>query len=219
LMIFERRLVGMERKLDYTFRGFEASSRMMDGLPSDGSFKRDSFLGLGLGLVLFSVASSLFLTPLPIFFSEPPLALPTSLIFVVYMLSSFGAIMGYFIIGRRAAYIDAKKQMRRVVLMRSLLVFMLVAVVQFAFFPTVVAGAILVFLGFAYALYYILMISLSMELIPAGRTGLFDVLVGLGAATGSFLGPFLATLLGFLPLFAIAGAIFLFAFVVLKILT
>jgi MFS family permease len=219
LMIFERRLVGMERKLDYTFRGFEASSRMMDGLPTDGSFKKDSFLGFGLGLVLFSVASSLFFTPLPIFFSEPPLALPTSLIFVVYMLSSFGAITGYFIIGRRAAYIDAKKQMRRVVLMRSLLVFLLVAVVQFAFSPTVVAGAILVFLGFAYALYYILMISLSMELIPAGRTGLFDVLVGLGAATGSFLGPFLATLLGFLPLFAIAGAIFLFAFVVLKILT
>jgi MFS family permease len=219
LMIFERRLVGMERKLDYTFRGFEASSRMMDGLPSDGSFKKDSFLGLGLGLVLFSVASSLFLTPLPIFFSEPPLALPTSLIFVVYMLSSFGAIMGYFIIGRRAAYIDAKKQMRRVVLLRSLLIFLLVAVVQFAFSPTIVAGAILVFLGFAYALYYILMISLSMELIPAGRTGLFDVLVGLGAATGSFLGPFFATVLGFLPLFAIAGAIFLFAFVVLKILT
>jgi MFS family permease len=219
LMIFERRLVGMERKLDYTFRGFEASSRMMDGLPSDGSFKKDSFLGLGLGLVLFSVASSLFLTPLPIFFSEPPLGLPTSLIFVVYMLSSFGAIMGYFIIGRRAAYIDAKKQMRRVVLLRSLLIFLLVAVVQFAFSPTIVAGAILVFLGFAYALYYILMISLSMELIPAGRTGLFDVLVGLGAATGSFLGPFFATVLGFLPLFAIAGAIFLFAFVVLKILT
>jgi hypothetical protein len=48
---------------------------------------------------------------------------------------------------------------------------------------------------------------------------LFDVLVGLGAATGSFLGPFFATVLGFLPLFAIAGAIFLFAFVVLKKLT
>jgi hypothetical protein len=63
------------------------------------------------------------------------------------------------------------------------------------------------------------MISLSMELIPAGRTGLFDVLVGLGAATGSFLGPFFATVLGFLPLFAIAGAIFLFAFLVLKIIT
>ena len=219
LMIFERRLVGMERKLDYTFRGLEASSRMMDGLPSDRKFKKESFLSFGLGLVLFSLASSLFYTPLPIFFSEPPLALPTSMIFVVYMLSSFGSIAGYFIIGRRAAFIDSKKQMRRVVLMRSLFVFLLIAVVQFAFFPTILAGAILVFLGFAYALYYILMLSLSMELIPAGRSGLFDVLVGLGGATGSFLGPFLAQMLGYLPLFAIAGAIFLVAFVVLKILS
>ena len=219
LMIFERRLVGMERKLDYTFRGLEASSRMMDGLPSDGKFKKESFLSFGLGLVLFSLASSLFYTPLPIFFSEPPLALPTSMIFVVYMLSSFGSIAGYFMVGRKAAFIDAKKQMRRVVLMRSLFVFLLVAVVQFTFFPTILAGAILVFLGFAYALYYILMLSLSMELIPAGRSGLFDVLVGLGGATGSFLGPFLAQVLGYLPLFAIAGAIFLVAYVVLKILS
>ena len=103
--------------------------------------------------------------------------------------------------------------------MRSLLVFLLVAVVQFAFSPTIVAGVILVFLGFAYALYYILMLSLSMELIPAGKTGLFDVLVGLGGATGSFLGPFLATMLGYLTLFLIVGAIFLVAFVVLKILS
>ena len=219
LLIFERRLVGMERKLDYAFRGFEASSRMMDGLPSDGTFRKESFFAFGLGLVLFSLASSLFFTPLPIFFSESPLSLPTSMIFVVYMLSSVGAVAGYFIVGRRAAYIDSKKQMRRVVLMRSLLVFLLVAVVQFAFSPTIVAGVILVFLGFAYALYYILMLSLSMELIPAGKTGLFDVLVGLGGATGSFLGPFLATMLGYLTLFLIVGAIFLVAFVVLKILS
>src|SRR3989304_898260 len=63
LLIFERRLVGMERKLDYTFRGFEASSRMKDGLPSDGTFKKESFFAFGLGLVLFSLASSLFFTP------------------------------------------------------------------------------------------------------------------------------------------------------------
>jgi MFS family permease len=217
LMIFERRLVGMERKLDYTFRGFEASSKMMDGLPFDGKFKEESFLAFGLGLVFFSLASSLFFTPLPIFFSQPPLSLPASMIFVVYMLSSSGAIAGYFVIGRRAAYVDAKKQMRRVVLLRSLLVFLLVAVVQFAFSPTVLAGVILVLMGFAYALYYILMISLSMELIPAGRTGLFDVLVGLGGATGSFFGPFLAHMLGYLPLFLIAGAIFFIAYIVLKI--
>ncbi|HLC00266.1 MAG TPA: MFS transporter [Candidatus Bathyarchaeia archaeon] len=217
LMIFERRLVGIERKLDYTFRGVENSTRLLDGLPVREKFRAESFFGFGLGLALFSLASSLFFTPLPIFFLQPPLSLPVSLIFVVYMLNSGGAMAGYFFIGRRATSIDAKKQMRRVVLLRSFLVFLLVGVVQFAFSPTLLAGAILVLLGFAYAVYYILMISLSMELIPAGRAGLFDVLVGIGGATGSFFGPFLAQMLGYLPQFLVAGALFFAAFVVLKI--
>ena len=217
LMIFERRLVGIEKKLDYTFRGVETSSRLLDGLPINGRLRQESFFAFGLGLVLFSLASSLFFTPLPIFFSEPPLSLPTSLIFVVYMLNSGGAVIGYFIAGRSAASMDAKKQMRRMMLLRAFLVFLLVGVVQFAFSPTLLAGLILVMLGFAYALYYILMISLSMELIPQGRTGLFDVLVGLGGATGSFLGPYLAHLFGYLPQFLIAGSVFFVAFIVLKI--
>jgi MFS family permease len=84
---------------------------------------------------------------------------------------------------------------------------------------TLLASVILVFLGFAYAFYYILTLSLSMELIPAGRSGLFDGLVGLGAASGSFLGPFLAEMLGFLPQFLIASFVFFLAFLVLKIFT
>jgi hypothetical protein len=216
LMIFERRLVGMERKLDYTFRGVEASSKMMDGIPLNGRLKQESFVAFGLGLILFSLASSLFFTPLPIFFSTA-LSLSESQIFIIYMSSSGGAIVGYFLIGRQAAYVNERKQMRRIVLLRSLLVFLLVGVVQFAISPSVFAGVILVLMGFAYASYYILMISLSMELIPAGRSGLFDVLVGLGGATGSFFGPYLASVLGYLTLFLVAGTVFLIAYLVLKI--
>jgi hypothetical protein len=116
--------------------------------------------------------------------------------------------------------------MRRIVLFRSALVFLLVVVFQIAVSTTLLAGLILVSLGFSYAVYYNLTLSLSMELIPAGRTGVFDVLVGLGAASGSFLGPFLAQtflaqnpLLGYLPLFLIAGAIFFLAFAILRIFT
>jgi len=217
LMIFERRLAGMERKLDFTFRGLETASRMLDGLPVEGRFRKDSFFSFGIGLVLFSLASSLFFTPLPVFFSMPPLSLPTSMIFLVYMLNSGGALFGYFFIGRRARTVDATKQMQRIVLLRGILVFLLVGVVQLLFFPTVMAGLILCLMGFAYAVYYILMISLSMELIPAGKTGLFDVLVGIGGATGSFLGPYLAQMLGYLPQFLIAGVVFLAAFVILKL--
>lgn len=126
-------------------------------------------------------------------------------------------MFGYFIIGRRAGSMDAKKQMQRIVLLRSILVILLVCLVNFVFYPAASAGLVLVLLGFAYAVYYILMISLSMELIPAGKTGLFDVLVGIGGATGSFLGPYLAQVLGYLPQFLIAGFVFLIAFLVLRI--
>jgi len=216
LMIFERRLAGIERKLDFTFRGVETASRMLDGLPVEGRFRKDSFFSFGIGLVLFSLASSLFFTPLPVFFSTT-LSLPTSMIFLVYMLNSGGALFGYFFIGGRARTIDATKQMQRLVLIRGILVFLLIGVVQLVFYPTAMAGLILCLMGFAYAVYYILMISLSMELIPAGKTGLFDVLIGIGAATGSFLGPYLAQMLGYLPQFIIAGVGFLASFVILKL--
>jgi predicted MFS family arabinose efflux permease len=92
-----------------------------------------------------------------------------------------------------------------------------VGVIEFAFSPTILTGILLIFIGFAYAMYYIMMLSLSMELIPEGKTGFFDGLVGLGAAVGSFLGPFLATHLNYLPTFLVAAVVFLIAFITLKL--
>jgi MFS family permease len=217
MLIFERRLVSIEKKIDYTSRGVWTASKVLDGTPLREKFRGESFLAFAVGLVLFSLASSIFFTPLPIFFSKQ-LALPTSMIFVVYMLNSGGAVAGYFFARNRGASAEEKVQMRRTVLFRSVLVLLLVAFIQVAVYRTLFAGAILVLMGFAYALYYVFMISLSMELIPAGRTGIFDVLVSLGATFGSFLGPLLAETLGFLPQFLIASAIFFLAYVALRIL-
>jgi MFS family permease len=218
LMIFERRLVGIEKKLDFTFRGIESSSKLMDGLRWNGRLKQDSFKGFAIAIVIFSLASSIFFTPLPIFLKQS-LQLPTSLVFVAYFLNSTGVMIGYFLIGTRAKTMNVRKQMPRFLLLRGLLIFLLVAVVQLAFSTTLLTWIILAFIGFAYALYHILMLSLSMELIPSGKSGVFDGLVGLGAAFGSFLGPFLAENLNYLPAFLIAGVLFLAAFVVLKILS
>ena len=80
LMIFERRLVSIEKKLEYTHRGIEASSRLMDGLPWKGRLKQDSFAGFALAIVLFALATSLFFTPLPIFLNEG-LHLPMSIVY------------------------------------------------------------------------------------------------------------------------------------------
>lgn len=216
LIIFERRLVSIEKKIDYTYRGIESSTRLMDGLPLNGSLKKDSFLGFALGIVMFSLATSLFFTPLPIFLKHS-LGFPTSMVYVFYILTSVGATAGYFLMSRRARSINIKKQMPRFVLIRSLLIFMLIGAIQFAFSPTLVTGIILVFIGFAYAMYYIMMLSLSMEVIPQGKSGFFDGLVGLGAGVGSFFGPFLAEHLTYLPTFLIAAVVFLVAYITLKL--
>jgi len=216
LMVFERRLVGIERKLDYTCRGIEGSSRLMDGLRWDGSVKQDSFFGFAIAIILFSLATSLFFTPLPIYLKELFNG-QDQFIYMAYILNSIGATIGYFLIRRSARSMDTKKQMPRFILLRSLLVFVLVAVISFAIFPTVITSILLLCLGFAYAMYYILMISLSMELIPEGKSGLFDGMVSLGAAIGAFLGPFLAHYLHYLPTFIITAVIFLLAYLSLKV--
>jgi MFS family permease len=218
LLIFERRLVSIEKKLDYTYRGVNVASQILDGYSPTDKLKKESFLAFGLAIVLFSLASNVFFTPLPIFFAQK-LALPTNMIFIIYMLNSVGAIVGYSLIKRRSTFTDSKTQIRRVVLLRSALIFLLVVVTQIAFATTFFAALVMVLLNLAYAVYYILMISLSMELIPEGKAGIFDVLTGLGAASGSFIGPFLAQTIGFLPQFLVASAIFLLAYSILKIFT
>jgi MFS family permease len=216
MMIFERRLVHIERKLDYTNRGLEASARLMDGLPLRGSLKKDSFLGFALAIVLFSLATSIFFTPLPIYLRQI-FDGQQQYVYLAYILNSVGATAGYFLIRQRAESINIKKQMPRFILLRSLLVFALVAFISLAFAPTFITCLFLVCLGFAYAMYYIMMLSLSMELIPEGKAGLFDGMVGLGAGIGAFLGPFLATNLNYLPTFVITAVLFLAAFIFLKI--
>jgi len=223
LMVFERRLVSIERKLDFTNRGFEGSHRLMDGLRWDGSLKEDSFMGFALAIVLFSLATSIFFTPLPIYLKEL-FGGQQQYVYLAYILNSVGATVGYFLMRGRARSMNIKKQMPRFVLLRSLLIFALAGVVSFAFAPTVLTCFLLVCIGFAYAMYYIMMLSLSMEVIPEGKAGFFDGMVGLGAAIGAFLGPFLAHSFNYLPngfnyvpIFVITAVIFLVTFVTLKI--
>ena len=216
LVVFERKLVGIERKLDFTYRGIEGSSKLMDGLRWNGSIKQDSFLGFAIAIVLFSLATSLFFTPLPLYLKELFNG-QDQFVYMAYMLNSIGAIFGYFLIRRSARSMDTRKQMPRFILLRSLLVFILVAVITFTIFPTVLTGVLLLCLGFVYAMYFILMISLSMELIPEGKSGLFDGMISLGAAIGAFLGPFLAHYLHYLPTFVITAIIFLIAYLTLKV--
>lgn len=219
IMIFERRLVGIERRVDFTSRGVENASQWIDGT-ADSVIKQESFRTFGIALLCFMLATSIFFTPLPIFFErQPQLHFSTTMVFLVYMLNSAGSMVGYFVASRRAVFSNAKKNMRRIVFLRGSLIFLLVAVVELAIAPSYFAGIILVFLGFAYAVYYILTLALSMELLPPGHNAIFDVLVGIGAASGSFLGPYLSQTIGFVTTFLLAGLIYLVALVFILIST
>ena len=214
LMIFERRLVSIERKLDFSYRGFEGSAKLMDGLRWNGSLKRDSFLGFALAIVLFSLASSILFTPLPLYLKYL-FGGQQQFVYLAFILNSLGATVGYFLIRHKARSIDIRKQMPRFILLRSLFVFALCGVVMFMFFPTVLTCVLLVCIGFAFAMFYIMMLALSMEIIPQGKSGLFDGMVGLGTGTGAFLGPFFASMSYHLTFF-IAAVIFFSAFLVIK---
>jgi hypothetical protein len=72
-------------------------------------------------------------------------------------------------------------------------------------------------MSFAYAMFLIYTLSLSMELIPAGKAGLFNVLISIGGACGSFIGPFIAQTFGFFYVFILAGVVFSSAYIAFKI--
>jgi MFS family permease len=215
IMIFERRLVGIERTLDFSHRGFEGSSRLMDGLRWDGSLRQDNFGIFACAIVLFALATSIFFTPLPLYLKQVFNG-QSQFVYLAYILNSVGATIGYFLIRSKARSMDIRKQMPRFILTRSLLVFALTAVVMYMIMPTVLTCVILVCLGFAYAMYYIMMISLSMEIIPEGKAGLFDGMVNLGAAIGALAGPLIAEYLSYDLVFFITAVLFLVAFFIIK---
>ncbi|MEM2915541.1 MAG: hypothetical protein QXH91_09125, partial [Candidatus Bathyarchaeia archaeon] len=155
-------------------------------------------------------------TPLPIFFSKE-LELSEDFVFAVFLLNSGGEALGYFLIRRETLRGRRKSRLCKVVMFRSILVFLLILIVLKAAYTSLMSMVILALMGFAYALFIIYTLLLSMELIPEGKSGLFNVMAGIGAACGAFIGPFLAEKAGFISVFLITGVIFLLSYVAFKI--
>ena len=216
LLIFERSLVTIERTLDFAHKGVFVASKMLDGLALDEKLRKENLTAFCGGLVLFSLATSILFTPLPLFFSQN-LALPTSVVFAIYVLNSGGGVVSYLLASGRYQRHEAYPPIGKIVILRSLLSFLLIATMEVREFGVLLPVAILILMGSANALFVIFTLTLSMELVPAGKAGLFNVLIGVGAAFGSFAGPSIAQIIGFTSVFAVAGAIFLAAFVSFKL--
>jgi MFS family permease len=216
LLIFERSLVNIEKAVGFTHKGMIVATKILDGLPLDVKLKKENHYAFFAGLVLFSLATSMLFTPLPVFFSHF-LAFSTSVVFVIYALNSAAGVVGYFLAGSKSNISAEKSAVSKIVIFRSMLALSLISLAWMPAYTLTLSTLILVLMGFAYALFLVFTLSLSMELMPQGKTGLFNVLVGLGGAGGSFVGPFLAETCGFTLVFVVSSLIFLLASVAFKI--
>lgn len=214
-LIFERGLVRIERITSFAFRGLTIASKFLSGLPVNENLAKENLRFFCGGLILFAFATSTLFTPLPIFLSQK-LQLTTSLVYLIYVLNSGSAAFGYYLAGKRAKAYEEEICLQKVVLFRSILVFLLLIVTVIGLQTVLLIALILALMGLAYALYHIYALSMSMELIPAGKAGLFDSLVGLGSALGAYLGPLTAQIFGFTFTFALSGIFFFSAYASFK---
>jgi sugar phosphate permease len=141
---------------------------------------------------------------------------PQAVVFAIFVVNSGGAVLGYALAGRASGESTGKSRMVLAVLARSLLAFILLGALRLSSFDVALTTVVLTFMGFLFAVIMVRILSLSMELIPAGKAGLINVLIGLGGAVGSLVGPLMATV-GFFDVFVGAGAIFFAAFVFFNI--
>jgi len=220
LLIFERGLVSIEKSVDFASKGVFLASKIWGGTSLERRLKRENVSAFCSGLILFSLATSIMFTPMPIFINSiaEASALPSSIVFAIFVLNSGGGVAGYFIAGRRSRPEAGKANIGKVVIFRCLLAFLLIWATMTAY-NVVFATTILILMGFAYAVFLVYTLSLSMEIIPAGKTGMFNVLVGIGGACGSFIGPFLAQTFGFQYVFLTSGLIFFLTYISFKIFT
>ncbi|MEM3668706.1 MAG: MFS transporter, partial [Candidatus Bathyarchaeia archaeon] len=100
LLIFERSLVNIEKAVGFAHKGVMVATKILDGLPLNGRLKRENQYAFFAGLVLFSLATSMLFTPLPVFFSRD-LAFSAGVVFVIYALNSAASVTGYFLAGSR----------------------------------------------------------------------------------------------------------------------
>jgi len=217
LFIFERGLASIERTLNFAQRGITLALGTSEGLIVEDELKSESLSSFCAGLVLFSLATSMLFTPLPIFFSKD-LALAPSFVFAIFVMNSCGGCVGYFFTRNKTQLNGRRGTVKVIALVRGLMALFLTTAILYASVSTMLAAvAILIFMGFAYALFLVFTLSISMELLPQGKAGLFNVLVGIGGATGCFIGPLIASSFSFLHVFLVSSIIFFLSYLAFKI--
>jgi len=216
VLSFERSMVTLERSFSLVERGLGLLVRLNHNRFDSGELERENLYALCFGLMFFSLATSMFFTPLPIFFAQS-LAFPSSTVFALFLINSLGCLIGYVLTQRNHTSIK-EASITRVPLLRGVLVLSLLFLGFFSLTEAMVLSVIvLAFSGFVYSFYSVSVLSLSMEVIPRGKTGLFTGLLGAGTGVGCYFGPIIAENFGFSYMFIVSAVCFLLSFVVFKI--
>jgi len=215
-LIFERGLVSIEKSISLLQRGATLLSKDDVNQHDLEKFKPENLSALCLGLILFALATSTFFTPLPVFFVRN-LPIQTSIVFILFLLNSLGCVIGYFLIPRKAGYPEGIKAINKIALLRSLLVLLPIFVGVSPFIGAIALSVVVLSaMGFVFAFYSVLVLSLSMEVIPQGKAGLLTALMGTGSAIGCLAGPLIAEGFGFHYTFMVSSACFLLSFISFK---
>jgi MFS family permease len=216
VLVFERQLVALERVVGFAQRGLSIASKALDGEQVKERLQNESASIFCIGLLAFSLATSMLFTPLPVFFSNT-LGLPQSVVFIVFIFSGLGSLGGYVWSGRMGQRLNNKRVLRGTNLVRGTLSLLLItAAVWTSGLTLAVAVIALTIMGAAYGFFLISVLSLSMELIPEGKAGMFNAIIGLGGAVGCYLGTYIAESYNFQTLFIISGIGFFLGFVAFK---
>lgn len=216
VLLFERRLVALERVVSFAQRGFSLASKALDGERVKEHLQNESASIFCLGLLSFSLATSMLFTPLPVFFSDT-LGLSQSVVFVVFIFGGLGSLGGYVWSGRMGQRLNNKRVLGGTNLVRGVLSLLLItAAVWTSGFTLAVAVIALTIMGVAYGFFLISVLSLSMELIPEGKAGMFNAIIGLGGAVGCYLGTYIAESYNFQTLFIVSSIGFLLGYITFK---
>ncbi|MEM0050049.1 MAG: MFS transporter [Candidatus Bathyarchaeia archaeon] len=214
VLIFERSLVKIERSIKSAYKGLIAALRATSNTGQINIMVENS-KEFYLGIIAFFMATRILFTPLPIFLSKD-LALQESMVYALFCINSAGGVIGYFLADKISLN---RGTLHRVAALRCILTLLLIAAETKQEYSTVLTAITLFSLGLAYAIFHILSLSLSMEALPEGMAGIFNVTVCLGEALGSFIGPLIAEKLGFTYLFLGASLTFLASYITLKVAT
>lgn len=214
IVVLERRLIAIRKVVDFIDNGVSTLCRALDGFSRIYSYRGGSVKAFCSGLTLFQMASSMLFTPMPIFLSRK-LALQQGSIFTIYALNSLGVVLGYLYLVYRSSEAVDRTSLLKVVLLRGALAFsMIIASLTLS---VEIITALLVILGYLYALFDVYVLTISMEFLPPKKVGLIDATINLGSVCGSFIGPLIAGTMGFDYVFLLSGVLFLASFIAFKV--